>query len=99
MARRGRTRETITSKDVMTVDAALFGDKTDAVGLCPICKKEYQSIEEKPPKTKRKWGASEILSHKLNHIESGKVKRVVATFMELTEDQREESLNFIKKYL
>jgi len=69
------------------------------VGKCPICDREYQFIEEKPSKTKRKWSDREILSHKINHIESGKIKRVVATTMELTKEQREEVLNFIEKYL
>jgi len=67
---------------------------------CPICSKKYATeAAEGVKESDRMWDEDEVLAHKINHIESGKVKRVVATIMEITEDQRKEVLDFIQKYL
>ena len=66
---------------------------------CPICNKKYITVDEKNRKYDREWDEREILAHKINHIESGKVKRVVATVMELSEEQQREALDFIELHL
>ena len=69
------------------------------VEKCPICEKDYISINEQNSKYNREWDNGEILRHKLNHIESPKIKRKIATLMELDEEQLKEALDFIQKYL
>jgi len=69
------------------------------VGKCPICKKKYITVDPEGNLQDRKWDEREIVDHKINHIESGKVKRVVRTAIELSKDQLEEVLDFIMKYL
>jgi len=86
-----------------------FGENDGKLNKCSICGEEYTIHDSKNPnkyKNKRdgsehvfrfpnEWTESEIEAHRISHIESPKARRILSKMLILSDDVREQVLDFI----
>jgi len=109
-----RKKQVITSKDVGVLKLDSKGDITVSVNKkCSICGEKYIAYDPKNPnfsKYKNKagkrvpimlpneWTEEEEMAHKIGHVESVKARRAIGGIVALSQDDREEVLNFINEH-
>lgn len=71
---------------------------------CDICKQEYTVYDPKKPnldKDKKlfrypdEWNEKEVIAHRLSHVSSPRVRRILGKFIKLLKIEKAEFLDFI----
>lgn len=105
---RRREKQTITSKDVGVLELDKDGKITVNVEKeCSICGEKYTIFDPKNPRLNKKgkfsrlpnqWSEDEEMAHKIGHVDSVRVRRILGGFSVLLKDDRKKALDFINEH-
>jgi len=99
MGRRRGQKQTLTSEDVGVLELGKDGKiEVDVIKKCNICGQEYSIYDpKKKSRLPNEWSEDEVLAHRIGHIHSPRVKRILGGFIALSDNDRGVALNFINE--